>query len=150
MTTLSKSASDFIEHRKGGLLPPGTRVTTYVDTFDAKRIRAIRGKMSQEDFARRLMVSLSTYRKWEQGQRRPEGPGRALLILAENDRDFVFGTLEAAQGTTVRKASEHVVGSDGKKPRRKTAAKPGKAAAKRAKRRTATPAKSAGKDLHAA
>jgi DNA-binding transcriptional regulator YiaG len=36
-------------------------------------------KLSQPAFARALGISVWTLRNWEQGKRRPRGPGRALL-----------------------------------------------------------------------
>ncbi|NQU65420.1 MAG: helix-turn-helix domain-containing protein [SAR324 cluster bacterium] len=41
-----------------------------------------RYKLSQNKFAALLGVSVSTLRKWEQGQRNPTGPARKLLKIA--------------------------------------------------------------------
>ena len=38
---------------------------------------------SQSDFAKLLGVSKRTLQDWEQGRRKPSGPARSLLILAE-------------------------------------------------------------------
>lgn len=48
-------------------------------------VRAIRTELhrSQSEFARMIGVSVSTLQNWEQGRRRPEGPARALLRVAE-------------------------------------------------------------------
>lgn len=47
-------------------------------------VRAIRAKFhkSQAEFAHMIGVSLNTLQKWEQGRRRPDGPARALLLVA--------------------------------------------------------------------
>ena len=39
-------------------------------------------RLSQEDFAHALGISVHTLRNWEQGRRRPEGPAMALLRIA--------------------------------------------------------------------
>jgi putative transcriptional regulator len=48
---------------------------------DVKVIRAGLG-LSQETFAGFLGVSVGTVRGWEQGRREPQGPARALLLVA--------------------------------------------------------------------
>ena len=47
----------------------------HVPDVDVAKMRAKLG-LSQEDFAAAFGVSLGTVRNWEQGRRRPEGPGR--------------------------------------------------------------------------
>lgn len=50
-------------------------------------VRAIRAKtgLSQDKFAKAFGVSASTLRKWEQGQRKPDGPAGQLLKLIDFD-----------------------------------------------------------------
>jgi putative transcriptional regulator len=55
---------------------------------DVAAIRARLG-MSQPAFAGALSVSLSTVRKWEQGQRVPSGAARVLLRVMEREPDAV-------------------------------------------------------------
>jgi len=52
--------------------------------FQPEDIRDIRDKLhkSQSEFARMIGVSVSTLQNWEQGRRQPEGPARALLVVA--------------------------------------------------------------------
>jgi len=52
--------------------------------FDAQDVRRIREKLqkSQSEFARMIGVSVSTLQNWEQGRRQPQGPARALLVVA--------------------------------------------------------------------
>lgn len=38
--------------------------------------------LSQQEFASALGISVHTLRNWEQGRRRPDGPGMALLRIA--------------------------------------------------------------------
>ncbi len=58
-------------------------------------IKAIRKQLnrSQTEFATMIGVSVATLRNWEQGRRRPEGPARALLKVAERHPMMVAETL---------------------------------------------------------
>jgi putative transcriptional regulator len=49
-----------------------------IDSADVGAVRRAIG-MSQAEFAAVFGISVWTLRKWEQGQRRPQGPARALL-----------------------------------------------------------------------
>ena len=46
-----------------------------------KSIRA-RLKLTQDEFAGLLNISVNTLRNWEQARRKPEGPARVLLGIA--------------------------------------------------------------------
>lgn len=48
-------------------------------------VARIRGKLklSQTEFARLLGISANTLQNWEQGRRKPAGPARVLLRVAE-------------------------------------------------------------------
>lgn len=50
-------------------------------------VASIREKysMSQSEFAALLGISLATLQNWEQGRRRPQGPARVLLHIAEKN-----------------------------------------------------------------
>lgn len=54
-----------------------------VEEFDAEQIKQIRldNKASQGVFAAYLNTSKSTAQKWEQGQKKPNGPSLKLLNL---------------------------------------------------------------------
>ena len=54
--------------------------------------RAIREKsgLTQEQMARMLDMSLSGYRKWEQGQRSVSGPARVLLRVLDKHPEAVL------------------------------------------------------------
>lgn len=64
-----------------------------VERLDVAAIRAAMG-LSQPAFARAFAVSLSTVRKWEQGQRVPSGAARALLRVMEREPEAVRRALE--------------------------------------------------------
>jgi putative transcriptional regulator len=59
---------------------------------DIKAIRDRLGK-SQSEFALLIGVSVSTLRNWEQGRRSPEGPARALLMVASENPEAVAAAL---------------------------------------------------------
>ena len=61
---------------------------------DIRRIRD-RLKMSQSEFALMIGVSVATLQNWEQGRRRPEGPARALLKIADENPKAVIEALFA-------------------------------------------------------
>ena len=54
-------------------------------------VRAARQRlgMTQPAFAAKFGVALPTLRKWEQGQRRPDGPARVLLRVIEREPEAV-------------------------------------------------------------
>jgi len=74
--------------------------TVKADRADVAAIRARLG-MSQPAFAGALSVSVSvsTLRKWEQGQRVPSGAARVLLRVMEREPEAVRRALEAAPRT---------------------------------------------------
>jgi putative transcriptional regulator len=55
--------------------------------------RALR--LTQEQFAERYKISVSTLRDWEQGRVEPEGPARAYLRAIAGDPDGVAKALLA-------------------------------------------------------
>lgn len=63
------------------------RIPTFLDleveTLSPERIRALReqARVSQSVFAAMLNTSVSTVRKWEQGDKHPSGPSLKLLNL---------------------------------------------------------------------
>jgi putative transcriptional regulator len=61
---------------------------------DVKRARKKLG-MSQPEFAMMIGVSVATLRNWEQGRRVPEGPARALLMVATKNPKAVADALGA-------------------------------------------------------
>ena len=62
---------------------------------DVKRIRSSLHQ-SQVEFAQMIGVSVSTLRNWEQGRRVPEGPARALLMVAAKNPRAVAEALKRA------------------------------------------------------
>ncbi len=68
--------------------PSRVRHPTAFPNVDARAARQRLG-MTQPAFATQFGVSLSTLRKWEQGQRRPDGPARILLWVIECEPEAV-------------------------------------------------------------
>ena len=58
--------------------------TTRVAEPDVTVIRASMG-LTQDEFAALIGVNTRTLENWEQGHRRPRGPARALLMIAQAD-----------------------------------------------------------------
>ena len=63
-------------------------------TLDVKAIREKYG-LSQTKFAKLLGVSPATLRNWEQGRRKPEGPARILLFIADKHPEAVLDTVRS-------------------------------------------------------
>jgi putative transcriptional regulator len=83
--------------RQAGAIKRGQRRASRRTTFKPADVRKIRTrlKLSQSEFAMLIGVSVSTLQNWEQGRRRPEGPARALLRVAETHPDAVRDALNA-------------------------------------------------------
>jgi DNA-binding transcriptional regulator YiaG len=61
-------------------------------------IAALRGfvRLTQEQFAQAMGISVHTLRNWEQGRRTPEGPAIALLRIAAKHPRILRENLESA------------------------------------------------------
>lgn len=84
--------------RQGGAILRGEMAPSRVfDVLpsDVKKIRASL-RLSQPEFAQMIGVSVSTLRNWEQGRRVPEGPARALLLVAARHPKAVVDALRHA------------------------------------------------------
>jgi len=70
--------------RQGAAILRGETKPSRVFEFDPADVKKIRASLrqSQPEFAQMIGVSVSTLRNWEQGRRVPEGPARALLLVA--------------------------------------------------------------------
>lgn len=75
---LIQSLNEALAHAKG----EGPAVVhTPVDPREVRK----RAKLTQAKMAEMMGLSLSGYRKWEQGQRRVSGPAAALLRVIEKE-----------------------------------------------------------------
>ncbi|PHS39838.1 MAG: transcriptional regulator [Sulfurovum sp.] len=64
--------------------------TFYIEEPNAKKIRS-KFHLTQNEFAKMLNISVATLRNWEQGRRRPEGPARVLLNVANRNPEVLMG-----------------------------------------------------------
>lgn len=89
---LIQAMSEALAHAEGNDVP-GMRIHhVEVEAIDAKAIRR-KMKLTQDRMAALLGSSVSGYRKWEQGQRRPSGAARTLLKVMEKEPEAVLRAL---------------------------------------------------------
>ena len=94
---MAKKILDTVHDTAKGLHKAGVMDTKTMHEFDAlcltpvKNLRAVqikrlrkRNKASQAVFAAYLNTSRSTVQKWEQGQKKPNGPSLKLLNLVQD------------------------------------------------------------------
>ena len=81
--------------KQAGKIHRGETKASRTFVFQPEEIRLIREKLhkSQSEFARMIGVSISTLQNWEQGRRQPEGPARALLVVASKAPNIVAKAL---------------------------------------------------------
>ncbi len=84
--------------QQAGEIRRGESAPGRVQEIGPADVKAIRKKLnrSQPEFAAMIGVSVATLRNWEQGRRRPEGPARALLKVAEHNPMAVTEALRGA------------------------------------------------------
>lgn len=78
--------------REGGAILRGETTPArqfVVEKLDVKNIRE-GYRLSQEQFALLLGISVKTLRNWEQGRRAPEGPARVLLQVVAQHPEAVW------------------------------------------------------------
>lgn len=78
--------------REGGAILRGEKAPSRsfnVEQPDVQRIRA-NYRLSQNEFATLLGISLNTLQNWEQGRRVPQGPARVLLQVAAKHPDALW------------------------------------------------------------
>jgi putative transcriptional regulator len=82
--------------RQAGAIRRGEMKPSRVIEFPPEDVKAIRQQLgkSQSEFASMIGVSVSTLQNWEQGRRRPDGPARALLMVAAHSPKVVAAALD--------------------------------------------------------
>ena len=75
----------------------GKRKPSRVFHYEPVKVKEIRAKLrlTQEQFAEMLRISLGTLRNWEQGRTYPEGAAIALLQVADSKPEAVLEALHA-------------------------------------------------------
>jgi putative transcriptional regulator len=84
--------------REGGRILRGQTESSGQFRVRDPDVSAIRQKygLSQQQVAAMLGISVRTLQNWEQGRRRPHGPARVLLQVAEQHPDAVLDTIRKA------------------------------------------------------
>ncbi len=102
-------------HRRGEQAPSRRFV------FKPEDVRAIREKLdkSQSEFAHMIGVTVSTLQELGAGRRQPQGPARALLVVAGQEPQMVANALAAAprrkdERSSAKRIRGRSVGSAGK------------------------------------
>ncbi|MES2216874.1 MAG: helix-turn-helix domain-containing protein [Pseudomonadota bacterium] len=76
-----KEAVDFMRGKKTSAVIHKVKIP---DKIDVKLIRK-NLNLSRQDFADSFGFSIRTLQHWEQGNRRPQGPAKILLLLLQRD-----------------------------------------------------------------
>lgn len=81
--------------KQGGEIIRGKKKPGREFNFKNPDVKLIRQKygLSQNKFAQLLGISPATLRNWEQGRRKPEGPARVLLLVAEKHPEAVLDSV---------------------------------------------------------
>jgi putative transcriptional regulator len=93
--------------REGGTILRGEKSpsrTVTIEKTDVQQIRAAY-RLSQNEFATLLGISLGTLRNWEQGRRAPQGPARVLLQIAARHPDAVWDVVQSGKSQLTNKKS---------------------------------------------
>lgn len=79
-------------HIRKGLAKPSRRTV-----MEEPDVHAIREKynMTQQEFSSLLGISVGTLRNWEQGRRKPQGPAKVLLRIAEKRPRAILESLSS-------------------------------------------------------
>src|SRR5258708_12693284 len=84
--------------QQAGRIHRGEEAPSRRFVFEPEEVRSIRKKLqkSQSEFAQMIGVTVSTLQNWEQGRRQPQGPARALLVVAAKAPGIVAKALASA------------------------------------------------------
>ena len=84
--------------KEAGQIHRGERKASRAFVFEPEDVKRIREKLhqSQPEFAQMIGVSVATLQNWEQGRRQPQGPARALLLVASKAPGVVAKALARA------------------------------------------------------
>jgi len=83
--------------KEAGEIKAGRKAPNRVYEIKPPEIKTVREKLkvSQNEFALMIGVSVRTLQNWEQGRRKPEGPAKALLRIASRNPSAVLDALHA-------------------------------------------------------
>jgi putative transcriptional regulator len=82
--------------REGGKILRGESEPARVFTIEVPDVKKIRSdfKLTQDEFAALLGISVKTLRNWEQGRRVPEGAARVLLQVAAKHPEAIWDVVK--------------------------------------------------------
>mgnify|MGYP005840783123 CR=1 FL=1 len=81
--------------KQAGDIRKGTQKPSRYAVIKEPDVAAIREKydMTQQEFSSLLGISVGTLRNWEQGRRKPQGPAKVLLKIAEKRPKAILDSL---------------------------------------------------------
>ncbi len=81
--------------KQAGDIRKGKRKPSRYTVIEDPDVAAIREKydMTQQEFSSLLGISVGTLRNWEQGRRKPQGPAKVLLKIAEKRPKAILESL---------------------------------------------------------
>ena len=81
--------------KQAGDIRKGKRKASRHTVIEEPDVVAIREKydMTQKEFSSLLGISVGTLRNWEQGRRKPQGPAKVLLKIAEKRPKAILDSL---------------------------------------------------------
>jgi putative transcriptional regulator len=82
--------------REGGKILRGDAKPTRTFAVEMPNVKEIRNsyKLTQDEFAALLGISVKTLRNWEQGRRAPEGAARVLLQVAAKHPEVIWDVVK--------------------------------------------------------
>ncbi|MFH1907920.1 MAG: NadS family protein [Chloroflexota bacterium] len=83
--------------REGGEILRGRKAAARTFVIEAPDVKEIRAgyKLSQNEFAALMGISVKTLRNWEQGRRSPEGAARVLMQVAAKHPEVIWDVVRA-------------------------------------------------------
>jgi putative transcriptional regulator len=81
--------------KQAGDIRKGKRKPSRYTVIEEPDVASIREKydMTQQEFSSLLGISVGTLRNWEQGRRKPQGPAKVLLKIAEKRPKAILESL---------------------------------------------------------
>jgi len=83
--------------REGGEILRGRKAAARTFVIEAPDVKEIRAgfKLTQNEFAALMGISVKTLRNWEQGRRSPEGAARVLMQVAAKHPGVIWDVVRA-------------------------------------------------------
>lgn len=81
--------------KEAGNIRKGKQKPSAYTVIEDPDVAVIREKydMTQQEFSSLLGISIGTLRNWEQGRRKPQGPAKVLLKIAEKRPKAILESL---------------------------------------------------------